>query len=136
MEALPRVRIMRMRGRRGSWWRGCLGKRCSRPESLEPSVGIFFRYICKEIERTSVTKKDYIEYWTSTAAKDWKATQNLFKSKDYVHALFWSHLVLEKLCKANWVKHHQSNHPPKIHNLIYFVENVPLAVDASQRCIT
>lgn len=33
-------------------------------------------------------------------------------------ALFWAHLMLEKLFKAHWVKDNESNHPPKIHNLI------------------
>ncbi len=42
----------------------------------------------------------------------------MFKSKDYIHALFFSHLVLEKLCKAHWVKTNTANTPPKIHNLI------------------
>jgi HEPN domain-containing protein len=80
-----------------------------------------------------VTKKEYITYWETTAKKDWRAVQNLFKSKDYVHSLFWSHLVLEKLCKALWVKHHESNHPPRIHNLIYLIENIPLSADDTQR---
>ena len=32
-------------------------------------------------------------------------------------ALFFSHLLLEKLCKAHWVKDNTENTPPKIHNL-------------------
>ncbi len=80
-----------------------------------------------------MTKNDYIKYWENTAAKDWKAVQNMFKSKDYLHALFFAHLVLEKLCKAHWVKDHESNHPPKIHNLIYLIDNIPLKADAAQR---
>lgn len=65
-----------------------------------------------------MTKEDHINYWIDTANKDWQALQNMFKSKDYVHALFFSHLVLEKLCKAYWVKTNTANTPPKIHNLI------------------
>jgi len=80
-----------------------------------------------------LTKKEYIHYWKTTADKDWKAVQDMFKSKHYVHALFWSHLVLEKLCKAHWVKEHESNHPPKIHNLIYLVDAIPLNADEEQR---
>jgi HEPN domain-containing protein len=41
----------------------------------------------------------------------------MFKANDYIHALFFSHLVLEKLCKAHWVKNNAANTPPKIHNL-------------------
>lgn len=42
----------------------------------------------------------------------------MLKTREYVPALFWSHLLLEKLIKAHWVKDNESNHPPKIHNLI------------------
>jgi hypothetical protein len=49
-----------------------------------------------------LTKEYYIKYWKTTAAKDWKAVQDMFKAKNFVHALFWSHLVLEKLCKTHW----------------------------------
>ncbi|MFH1004789.1 MAG: HEPN domain-containing protein [Bacteroidota bacterium] len=80
-----------------------------------------------------MTKKNYIHYWKTTADKDWKAMHSLFKSKHYVHALFWAHLVLEKLCKAHWVKDHESNHPPKIRNLIYLMDNIELSADAAQR---
>jgi HEPN domain-containing protein len=36
--------------------------------------------------------------------------------------LFWAHLVLEKLSKALWVKNHENNTPPKIHNLTFLLE--------------
>jgi HEPN domain-containing protein len=49
-------------------------------------------------------KKDYIEYWKSTAEKDWEAVGHLFEKGDYLHALFFAHLVLEKLLKAHHVK--------------------------------
>jgi HEPN domain-containing protein len=61
-----------------------------------------------------------------TARKDWKAIKALFETKNYVHALFWSHLVLEKLIKAHWVKDNQENHPPKIHNLISLINKTKL----------
>ena len=37
-----------------------------------------------------------------------------------------AHLVLEKLCKAHWVKDNAENHPPKIHNLVRLVEQTKL----------
>ena len=64
-----------------------------------------------------LTKEEHIKYWVTTAARDWKAVQNMYTSKDYLQALFFSHLVLEKLCKAHWVKDNPANTPPKIHNL-------------------
>lgn len=74
-------------------------------------------------------KKDFILYWKSTAKKDWTAVEHLFKSKDYIHALFFAHLVLEKLCKAHWVKDNKGNHPPRIHNLVRLVELSKLKIE-------
>lgn len=56
----------------------------------------------------------------------------MFKSKHYVHALFWSHLVLEKLCKAHWVKDNEGNHPPRIHNLIVIIKSTRLILTEEQ----
>jgi HEPN domain-containing protein len=42
----------------------------------------------------------------------------MYKSKDYLQGLFFAHLVLEKLLKANWIKNNAGNHPPRLHNLI------------------
>ncbi len=71
-----------------------------------------------------MNKKEYIEHWMMTAERDWKAVKNMFKSKDYIHALFFAHLVLEKLCKANWIKDTAGNHPPRIHNLVRLAEEI------------
>ena len=51
-----------------------------------------------------MNKIEYIKYWTDSAEIDFKAMKNLFKSKDYVWALFLGHLVIEKLIKAVAVK--------------------------------
>ena len=75
-----------------------------------------------------MTKQDYIHYWTLTAEKDWDAVNSLFEKGNYVHSLFWAHLVLEKLLKAHWVKDNRDNFPPKVHNLKFLAEatNLPL----------
>lgn len=41
----------------------------------------------------------------------------LFTGKKYVDALFFAHLMLEKLLKAHWVKDNEGNYPPRTHNL-------------------
>ncbi len=64
-----------------------------------------------------MTKEDYIDYWIEGAKQDTSTMEYLYKGKKYVHALFFAHLVLEKLMKAHWVKDNKGNHPPKIHNL-------------------
>ena len=69
-----------------------------------------------------MTKQQHIDYWVDTAQKDWIATMNLFKSKDFLHCLFWAHLSLEKLSKAHWVRTHQDDIPPRIHNIVRLLE--------------
>jgi len=65
-----------------------------------------------------MTKKEHIKYWVDTANNDWKTVNNLFQSYDFVPALFFCHLHLEKICKALWVKNNKENSPPRSHNLI------------------
>ncbi len=84
-----------------------------------------------------MTKKEYITYWVETAQKDWKAVDDLYKSRNYVQALFWSHLVLEKLLKAHWVKDNVENVPPKIHRLGSILEKTNLDLsDAEKQFLT
>lgn len=74
-----------------------------------------------------MNKKEHIAYWKDTAARDWKFVLQTFKIKQYVYALFFAHLVLEKLCKAHWVKDNKSDYPPKIHNLVRLIEQTNLS---------
>jgi|ERR1022692_4856951 AbiV family abortive infection protein len=80
-----------------------------------------------------MTKKEFIQYWVDSAQKDWQASEVLYKGKSYVHALFFAHLTLEKLSKAHWVKNHISNHPPRIHNLIFIIDKTILKPNDEQR---
>jgi HEPN domain-containing protein len=66
-----------------------------------------------------MTKEDHIKYWVDTAEYDWAG---VFDTKTYMHCLFWAHLVLEKLAKAHWVKTHEENIPPKVHDIIWLLE--------------
>jgi len=80
-----------------------------------------------------LTKQEHITYWTETANKDWEAIQSMYKAKAYLHALFFAHLVLEKLCKAHWVKDNEGNFPPKIHNLLNIVAKTKLELPAEDK---
>ena len=64
-----------------------------------------------------MTKEEYIDYWIDTAHYDWSGAEEAFVAKRYLHCLFWAHLTLEKIAKAHWVKTHQENIPPRIHNI-------------------
>lgn len=62
-----------------------------------------------------MTRQEYIEYWKVAAEKDWVVVQNLFDKTNYPHALFFAHLVLEKLLKAHFEKTTQAIiHPESI----------------------
>jgi HEPN domain-containing protein len=69
-----------------------------------------------------LTKQDYIKYWLDTAEKDFVVVESLFEGKNYVHSLFFAHLVLEKIIKAHWVKDNEEDIPPKMHNLVYLIK--------------
>ena len=64
-----------------------------------------------------MTKADHLTYWLNTAAFDWPAVQRMMAAGDYIHGLFFAHLVIEKLSKAHWVKDNEESIPPKIHNI-------------------
>lgn len=63
-----------------------------------------------------MNKSEHIKYWIDAAEVDYKAMENLFKSKDYVWSLFLGHFVIEKLIKAVAVSNDVKN-IPKIHDL-------------------
>jgi HEPN domain-containing protein len=69
-----------------------------------------------------MTKQEYIDYWVNTATEDWITVEAMFDTKRYMHGLFWAHLVLEKLAKAHWVKNHVNDIPPRIHNVVWLLE--------------
>ena len=78
-----------------------------------------------------MTKEQYIDYWINSAEEDWLSVDVLLDKKRYLHGLFWAHLVLEKLAKALWVKNHEDNVPPKIHNIVWLLtsSNIDLGKD-------
>ena len=78
-----------------------------------------------------MTKEQHIAHWVNTAQKDWIAVESMFDTKNYLHCLFWSHLVLEKLAKAHWIRTHQENIPPRVHNITWLLEqsNIDLGED-------
>ncbi len=51
------------------------------------------------------------------------------QSNEFVQALFFSHLALEKLCKAHWVKDNSTNTPHKTHNFLVIFTNTQLQLN-------
>ena len=52
---------------------------------------------------------------------------HLFEKGDYLHSLFFAHLVLEKLLKAHFVKDNSVDFPPKTHNLLLLSSQTKLS---------
>jgi HEPN domain-containing protein len=80
-----------------------------------------------------LTKEEHITYWLNASERDWTTVQNMFTARDYMPALFFSHLHLEKLCKALWVKNKEENTPPKIHNLIRILDEAGVSYSDEQK---
>jgi len=87
-------------------------------------------YICNGNGKTMMTKEQYISYWVDTAQNDWVTVESLLNTKRYLHCLFWAHLTLEKLAKALWVKNHHDNIPPKVHNVVWLLEESQVEISA------
>jgi HEPN domain-containing protein len=75
-------------------------------------------------------KKDYISYWNEEAETSWKMAQKLLESSDWVYALFFFHLSLEKLFKAIWVQDNVENFPTRTHDLQTLCNQTTLELDA------
>ena len=78
-----------------------------------------------------MTPQEMVSYWHKSAADDWKTVRNLFAKRDYVKALFFGHLYLEKLLKALVV--HETQAPaPFGHRLSILAEKAKLSLSAKQ----
>jgi HEPN domain-containing protein len=75
------------------------------------------------------TKKEHIDFWLAQADDDWTAVDTLFKGRNYLQSLFFAHLVIEKICKALWIKHNEVNVPPRTHNLIHLLSTTTIKLD-------
>lgn len=66
------------------------------------------------------------------ADNDKGAAEALLAAGYYAHALFWLHLVLEKLCKAVWVKKNNDIKYPYIHNLLRLLRESGIEITSMQ----
>lgn len=77
-------------------------------------------------------KKEIIAHWLLMAERDWKSVLALHEASQHMHALFFSHLVIEKMLKAHWAKDNQESEPPRIHDLEYLYNQTELKLSADQ----
>jgi len=60
---------------------------------------------------------EQVEYWKTGSAEDLAAAESLLEKDHLRHCLFFAHLALEKMLKAQVVRvTHDA--PPRIHNLV------------------
>lgn len=77
-------------------------------------------------------KKEIIEHWVTMAERDWVSVNALFHAGQFIHALFFSHLVIEKILKAYWAKDNAESEPPRIHDLEYLYSQTELNLASDQ----
>ena len=84
------------------------------------------------------SKQQHIDFWIEQSNDDWSAVSTLFEGRKYLQALFFAHLVIEKLAKAAWIKHNTNNVPPRTHNLIFIFSSTPIELsdDRSEFMLT
>ena len=75
-----------------------------------------------------MTKEQYIDYWIDTAQNDWNTMVTLLDTGHYLHCLFCAHLTLEKLAKALWVKNNQEDIPPRVHNIVWLLQEAQVNI--------
>ncbi|MEK6651386.1 MAG: HEPN domain-containing protein [Nitrospirota bacterium] len=79
-----------------------------------------------------MTRDEIIDYWLTSAKKDYKAMGVLFRNGHYIWALFLGHLVIEKTLKAAYVKHISAN-IPYTHDLVKIAEKAKLELTELQK---
>lgn len=75
--------------------------------------------------------KKQIVYWTETSKDDWRVAQQLLKSGEVLHGMFFVHLTLEKALKANICKHAES-YAPRSHDLLSLAEKASISLTQEQ----
>ena len=79
-----------------------------------------------------MTTHEHIKELIAQAEIDYGAAEALNKAGFYSHALFWAHLVLEKLCKALWIRRNENVTYPYIHNLLRLLKDSKAALTKEQ----
>jgi HEPN domain-containing protein len=79
-----------------------------------------------------ITKEEHIKYWIDQANDDWEAVNALIKNGKNLQGLFFTHLVIEKLGKAVWIKDNEGNIPSRTHNLLYILSQTQLILTDEQ----
>jgi HEPN domain-containing protein len=77
-------------------------------------------------------KPEIIRHWIQMADRDWQSVQLLFQGRQFIHALFFCHWVIEKMIKAHWVYDNEETTPPRTHDLESLYAQTDLECTAPQ----
>ena len=72
------------------------------------------------------------DYWIVESEYDLKVAWDTFNAGNYSYALFFGHLVIEKILKAIYVDR-KKEHAPFIHNLLKLTEISEISIDQAQK---
>lgn len=73
-----------------------------------------------------------IKYWKDGADDAWDTAEKLFNVKKYHYSLFFSHLALEKVIKAIYIKS-KNEAAPIGHNLVILCKQAGITLDESSK---
>jgi len=76
--------------------------------------------------------EEEIKYWIDLARYDLGVAGSLLKARKYVYALFFGHLVVEKMLKAVFVKRRGTS-PPPTHNLVRLANDASIVLSEEDR---
>lgn len=79
-----------------------------------------------------MTKEEHIDYWLKTAEHDFETAKHLFETGKYDWCLFISHLVIEKVLKAFWVRD-STQQVPHHHRLMEIAQETHLNLSENQK---
>jgi len=77
-------------------------------------------------------RDEIVKYWIESSDYDYRVMLNLFDSRHYIWTLFLSHLVVEKLLKAFYVKNVDLNYP-RTHNLTEIADKAMLELTTDRK---
>lgn len=77
-------------------------------------------------------KSEIISHWLKMAERDWATVNLLHHGKQFIHALFFAHLVIEKILKAYWVRDNEESVPPFTHDLEHLYTQTELQLTNEQ----
>lgn len=78
-------------------------------------------------------KEKHVQHWVRQAEENWSGADLLFRGGHYSLSLFICHLVIEKYCKALWIRDNEPNTPPKIHNLLKILAATSVTVSSENK---